>query len=127
MSVGLLLLGAMWSLEAAAASRIGYGLIWWVIYAVLLRSLIQLSWRALFDIYLRSLAVAIAAVAPLLIAYATVATPEAIPVLLLAGSVAAGALCWLGALFLVRHPARLEIAGFVEVLANGLPARLRAA
>lgn len=126
-SVGLLLLGAMWSLEAAAASRIGYGLIWWVIYAVLLRSLIQLSWRALFDIYLRSLAVAIAAVAPLLIAYATVATPEAIPVLLLAGSVAAGALCWLGALFLVRHPARLEIAGFVEVLANGLPARLRAA
>jgi O-antigen/teichoic acid export membrane protein len=121
MSIGLLVLGALWSLEAAAASRIAYGFGWWFIYAWLLRALIGLEWRALFDIYARSMVVSVAAVAPLLLIYASVAGPADLSFLWLIASVGAGAFCWLGALFLVRHPIRDEIGGFVSLL---IPARL---
>lgn len=120
LSIGLLVLGALWSLEAAAASRIAYGFGWWFLYAWLFRGLIGLSWRALFDVYLRGLAVSLAAVAPLLAVYASVAGPAEIGFLWLAGAAAAGALCWLGAFYLVRHPAREEIAGFTDALLAGL-------
>lgn len=126
-SIGLLLLGAWWSLEAAAASRIGYGLLWWLIYAWLFRRLIALSWGALFDIYWRSLAVAVAAVAPLLLVYAAGISPAAMPLLLLMASALAGGLCSLATLFLVRHPARLEIAGFAELLPQRLLWRVKQA
>jgi hypothetical protein len=119
-SIGLLLLGAYWSLEAAAASRIAYGLAWWFIYAWLLRDLIGLKWLALLDVYARSLAVSAAAVAPVTLAYVLVAPPESLPVTWLIASVAAGALAWFGALFVVRHPVREEIGAFIAHL---IPAR----
>ena len=120
MSIGLLVVGAMWSLEAAAASRVAYGFGWWFIYAWLLRELIGLKWRALLDIYLRSLAVSLAAVAPIVVTYALIAAPDALPATWLFGSVFAGGLCWLAALFLVRHPVRDELSGFLTHL---LPVR----
>ena len=120
-SIGLLVLGALWSLEAAAASRIAYGFAWWFIYAWLLRDLIGLKWLALLDVYLRSLAVSAAAVAPVLLAYVFVAPPQSLPIMWLFGSVATGALAWFGALFVVRHPVREEIGAFAAHL---IPARL---
>jgi O-antigen/teichoic acid export membrane protein len=124
-SVSLLLVAALWSLEAAAASRIVYGLIWWAMYTAFLRDLIGLRLLALLDIYWRSLAVSVAAVAPLLAVYALVAGPGEISFLWLAAAAATGSLAWLGALFLVRHPARHEVAGFAEILLKGLPPRGR--
>jgi O-antigen/teichoic acid export membrane protein len=122
-SILLLVVAGLWSLEAAAASRIVYGFVWWATYAWMLRALIRLSWRELFAVYARSLAVSLAAVTPLLLVYAAVAGPAEIPFLWLLAAAAAGGLAWLGALFLVRHPARHEVSGFAEVLLKGLPAR----
>ncbi len=122
-SIGLLVVAGLHSLEAAAASRIVYGLIWWLIYALLLRDLVALRWRDLFDIYGRSLVVAAAAAAPLFAVYMWVAGPEEIDFLWLLGAALAGALAWLAALFLIRHPSRLEVVGFAEVLLKGLPLR----
>lgn len=122
-SIALLVIAGMWGLEAAAASRIVYGVVWWVVYALMLRSMLDFSWRALIDVYARSLVVSLAAVAPLLAVYAWVAGPEAIGFLWLGAAAAAGGLAWLGALFLVRHPARLEVAGFAELLLKGVPIR----
>lgn len=122
-SILLLVVAGLWSLEAAAASRIVYGAIWWAIYAWMLRALVGLRWRDLADVYLRSLAVSLAAVAPLLLVYQFVAGPADIPLLWLTFAAAAGALAWLGALYLVRHPARHEVSGFVELLLKGVPLR----
>jgi O-antigen/teichoic acid export membrane protein len=115
-SIILLVVAGLWSLEAAAASRIAYGLVWWAVYALMLRALIQIRWRDLLGVYARSLIVSLAAVAPLLAVYALVAGPAEISPLWLLAATAAGGLAWLAALFLVRHPARLEVAGFAEVL-----------
>lgn len=121
-SVLCLLVGALWSLEAAAASRIAYTAVWWVIYAGLLNRLIGLKWRALLDIYWRSLAAALAAVAPFL-AVAAGFGSTMVPLGWLLASVPAGALCWLGALFSAQHPARHEVSAFAKVLIGRLPGR----
>lgn len=122
-SIALLVAAGLWSLEAAAASRIVYGLVWWVTYAWMLRALIGLSWRDLLDVYLRGLIVSLATVAPLLLVYRFVAGPEAISFLWLAASALAGGLAWLAALFLVRHPARNEVSGFLTFILRGIPLR----
>jgi O-antigen/teichoic acid export membrane protein len=122
-SILLLVVAGMWSLEAAAASRIVYGLVWWLCYAWMLHGLVGLRWRDLFDVYARGLLVSAATVAPLLLVYRWVAGPEEIGFLWLAATAAAGGLCWLAALFLVRHPARHEVGAFAEILLKGVPLR----
>jgi O-antigen/teichoic acid export membrane protein len=122
-SILLLVIAGLWSLEAAAASRIVYGLVWWVSYAWMLRKLIGLRWRDLLDVYARSAVATAATVAPLLLVYELVAEPGAISFWWLALAAVTGSLCWLGALFVVRHPARHEVSGFVELLLQGRPLR----
>jgi O-antigen/teichoic acid export membrane protein len=122
-SIVLLVIAGMWSLEAAAASRIVYGVFWWLIYAWMVRGLVKLRWRDLLDVYARSLVATLATVAPLLLVYEFVAGPATIPFLWLAAAALAGCLCWLGALFLVRHPARHEVSGFAELLLKATPLR----
>jgi O-antigen/teichoic acid export membrane protein len=122
-SILLLVIAGLWSLEAAAASRIVYGIVWWVSYAWMLRVLIGLRWRDLLDVYARSAVATLATVAPLLLVYEFVAQPGALSFWWLALAAVAGSLCWLGALFVVRHPARHEISGFVELLLQGRPLR----
>ena len=46
-SIGLLLLGAMAGLETAAASRIAYGAIWFLLYVGLIRRLTGFAWRGM--------------------------------------------------------------------------------
>jgi hypothetical protein len=89
----------------------------------MLRKLIGLRWRDLVDIYARSAVATAATVAPLLLVYELVAEPGAISFWWLALAAATGSLCWLGALFMVRHPARHEVSGFVELLLQGRPLR----
>lgn len=102
-SIGLLTLAAWSGLEWAAASRLGYGIIWFAIYAALVRRLVGFEWRQLIDVYLRSGTGTVAAVAPLLIAYQWIA-PAAMTFGELALLSAGGFACWAVALVAVRHP-----------------------
>ncbi|HEX8444045.1 MAG TPA: oligosaccharide flippase family protein [Allosphingosinicella sp.] len=119
-SITMLMLGAAYGLEWAAASRIGYGLLWFGIYARLIQGLAGFRWRSMLLVYLQSAAVSIAAVVPLLLVY-TRTEPETLGFVPLSASAAAGALCWLACLFLVRHPARHEVIGFAETAWQLLP------
>ncbi len=119
-AVTLLIIGAWWSLEAAAVSRLCYGLVWYVIYAPFLSRLIGFDWRAMITIYLKSAAVSIAAIVPFLLAYSFWVTPSALgllPLLMLSG---AGVLCWAAAMMVVRHPATDEIFGLLQTVAPRL-------
>jgi O-antigen/teichoic acid export membrane protein len=122
-SVGLLVLASLWSLEAAALSRIAYGLLWFGIYGGLMRQLTGFRWRDMADIYARSAAATAATVAPLLLLYLWV-PPAEINLPTLAAAAALGGLAWLAALYLVRHPFRHELAGMIGT-ARGALAPLR--
>jgi O-antigen/teichoic acid export membrane protein len=111
-SVILLVAAAMVSIEWAAASRIGYGFVWYAVYAGFMRRLIGFDWGAMATIYLQSLACTLATVAPLLLAYRFVTTQQTIALPMLAAMALGGCLCWAAMLFVVRHPARLE---FIEM------------
>jgi O-antigen/teichoic acid export membrane protein len=108
-SVSLLMLGAAVSLEMAAASRIAYALVWFAIYLQFGCSLIDLAPARLLPIYARSLAATLAAIAP--IGLAALLWPGFATCGLAAmGALAlAGGLCWLAALWLLRHPLRDEL------------------
>jgi O-antigen/teichoic acid export membrane protein len=125
-SLAMLVLGAAYGLEWAAASRIGYGLLWLAVYARLMRGLAGFRWRDLLPLYLKSGAASLATAAPLLILFEFV-TPAQVGFLMLASAAAAGAICWIGCLFLVRHPARHEVIGFLETAWSALPRRARSA
>lgn len=96
--------------EAAAASRIVYGLIWVGIYGVFLGRLMHFRFRSLLHIYWRSAVAAYGAGIPLIIAqnWLGMGAADIGWGLLIALSVA-GIPCWLACLFLVRHPATIEI------------------
>ena len=115
-SVSFLLVAARWGLEAAAMSRIAYGMVWTLIYGRFLHQLIGFSWSGMLSVYLRSALVTAATVAPLLAAYAWWRTPATLGFTGLLGCAAAGALCWIAALFAVRHPGRSEIIAMLTSL-----------
>jgi O-antigen/teichoic acid export membrane protein len=104
-SMGTLAIGASIGLEAAAMSRIAYGLIWLVIYGRFMQRLVGFAWRRMADIYARSALVAAATAAPsaaLAYGWRTPATLGWDGLLL---SVSASLLAWTLALLLTRHPA----------------------
>lgn len=112
-SIVLLALGAAVSLEWAAASRVGYGLVWFAIYAGFLKSVIGFGWRGMLAGYARSALAALASIAPLAAMFVFWRGPEAItlPGLLL-GTVL-GIACWALTLMAVRHPLHTEITGLL--------------
>lgn len=124
-SIGLLFVAATWSLELAAASRLGYALIWFGIYAAFMRSLIGFSWREMLRLYGKSLAATAATVAPLLMLY-FVRPPQEVGFLELSACALAGIGCWLAAIFLLRHPVRDELAAMLQTLRSSLPPPARA-
>ncbi|MEK9210514.1 oligosaccharide flippase family protein [Sphingomonas sp. 2378] len=112
-SIGLLVLGAWISLEWAAASRILYGLAWFLLYAGLMKPLTGFRWRGMLIVYAQSLVGTLATVAPLLAVYRWVAPPEAVGMGLLSLSAVAGVLAWIAVVYVLRHPIRLEINAIV--------------
>ena len=121
-SIGLLVAAALWSLEWAAASRIGYGILWFAIYAAFLRGLINFRWRVMAAIYAKSLALAAATAAPLIVIY-RLCDPATIDLPVLTAAALAGGAAWLATLFLVRHPARDELIGLLQTFTGGLASR----
>lgn len=117
LSLVLLALGAWWGgIEGAAASRLVYAVLWLALYARFIHGLVRCDLRKLFSIYLRSALATIAAIAPLLLTYALWLGPRDIGAAALFGATLTGAMCWLCALALLRHPALTEILGMIEML-----------
>lgn len=114
-----LTLACLVGVEAAAASRTVYGAIWVAIYGVFLARLMHFRFRDLINIYWRSAVAAYGAGIPLIIAqdWMGMGAGDIGWGLLIALS-AAGIPCWVACLFLVRHPATIEI--------RAIAARLRA-
>ncbi|WP_374410391.1 oligosaccharide flippase family protein [Novosphingobium colocasiae] len=124
-SVITLCIGAAISVEAAAASRLAYGLGWVCLYAGWMHGLVGFSWRAMLKIYASSTAVAVLTVLPALYAVTFWRSPATLGFtgLMIAG--AASGLVWLVAVPLVRHPARADLAGMAAHILAPLRARLR--
>lgn len=123
-SIGTLIVGASIGLEAAAMSRIAYGLIWIMIYIRFMHSLVGFRWGRLIDIYARSAIVAAATAAPSLALYHYWRTPETLGWDGLLVAVAASLATWALALVLTRHPAIGDLVGMVR---HALAAVLRKA
>jgi O-antigen/teichoic acid export membrane protein len=122
-SIILLFIGTAISLEMAAASRIGYGLIWLFIYARFIHHLVQFDWRALLRVYCLSLIGTVAAITPLLLAYLFWVPASQMNLIELALFSGFGVLCWLGTLFAIRHPGADEIKGIAMVVIAPLISR----
>ncbi|WP_342658169.1 oligosaccharide flippase family protein [Sphingomonas sp. NY01] len=121
-SVGLLLLGALWGLEWAAVSRLGYGIAWFAIYVGLMQTLTGFRWRAMLVIYAQSLIATIATIAPLLAAYRWFVAPAAMHFGQLALCALLGCAGWGVAIFAVRHPVRHEVLAVAQGVLSRLPA-----
>jgi O-antigen/teichoic acid export membrane protein len=122
-SVLLLAVAAPFGLIWVAVSRFAHGLVFIALYAPLMKEMLGLSWRALAVIYLRSLAVTAAAVAPVLISYEVWhPAAEAGPLQMLTTS-ALGAFFWLIALRIAGHPLFGEITGLLGEIIAGLRQR----
>ncbi len=122
-SVLLLAIAAPFGLIWVAISRFAHGLVFVAIYAPLQRELLKLRWRDLAVIYLRSIMVTAAAVAPALLSYevwSPAAEAGAVQMLATAG---AGVLCWLVALRLAGHTLFGEITGLLGEIIQSLRQR----
>ncbi|KUR73085.1 hypothetical protein AQZ52_07845 [Novosphingobium fuchskuhlense] len=122
-SVLLLALAAPFGLIWVAISRFGHGLVFMVIYAPFMQDMLGFRWRDLATIYLRSLIVTAAAVAPALIGYRLLAPPAEAGALQMLGSAGMGALLWFAALRLAGHPLFAEILGLLGEIVDSLRQR----
>lgn len=104
LTVSLLAIFCLWGVEAAALSRIATGVLWFAIYGALLGRLLHLPWGQVAGTYGKSAVCALAAGVPLAAAQWFGWFGPTMGFAPLLGLVAAGVLCWLAALPLVRHP-----------------------
>lgn len=110
----LLAVGAWFSLEAAAASRLAYGLAWLLIHAPFLQSVVGFRWSALLRVWAQSALVTGLAVLPVWLSYlwiAPAAEASFVQVVIAAG---AGIALWLVGLRQIRHPAYAEVHHFAD-------------
>lgn len=113
-SMGTLIIGASIGLEAAAISRLAYGLIWVAIYGRFMHELAGFRWSRVLDIYARSAFVALATAAPALAIYRYWRPPEALGWDGLLTAVLTGLAAWVLALLLTRHPALGDLIGMLR-------------
>jgi len=111
-SVALLVVGAWFSLEAAAASRVAHGLVWLAIFAPFLAQTIQFNWNAMIRIWLQSALATGLAVLPVWLSYIYWAPAEQASIGQLLVAVLAGMVLWLICLRQTHHRAYSEIHGY---------------
>ena len=111
-SIVLLVIGAWFSLEAAAASRVAYGLAFVAIHAPFLQRTVGFAWSAMIRIWLQSLLVTGLAVLPVWLSYLYWAPSSEASFGQLLVAVCTGIGLWLIGLRQIRHPAYGEIHGY---------------
>jgi O-antigen/teichoic acid export membrane protein len=126
-SVLLLALAAPFGILWVAISRLAHGVVWVALYAGLMREMLGFSWKALFAIYLRSAGVTVAALLPTGLFYLIWNGPAQAGFLQMLCSAGLGALCWLAALRLLRHPAYQEVLALGGPLVQRIPGLRRLA
>lgn len=109
----MFLAGAMVSLTAAAAARIGDALLAVLLYRPHLNRMTQTSFRDFLPIYMRSAAVTLAATLPAGAVMAAYQGSERTPLAYLLVGVAVGGVAWSIALKLLGHPLASEAARLV--------------
>lgn len=125
LSVLTLAAGASIGVGAAAASRLVYGLGWFCLYAFWLQRLVGFRWRAALRVYGASLCVAVLTILPALGATMAWRTPATLGFLDLCLTGALSGIAWLGAIIVMRHPARDDLAGMAAHVLDPLRRRLR--
>lgn len=125
LSVTTLAVGAAIGVEAAAASRLLYGVCWFGLYALWLKSLIGFSWRAMLRVYAASLGVALVTILPALYAITIWHTTTTLGFGSLVITTGASGLAWLCGIFLVRHPARTDLIAMALHVINPLRKRFK--
>ncbi len=120
-SLLLLALAAPFGLLWVAISRLAHGLVWIVLYAPLMRAMLNFSWRSLIAIWLRSGGATLAALLPTALLYVLWDGPAQAGFLQLLCSAGLGALCWLASLRLLRHPALDEITALAAPILHRIP------
>ncbi len=113
-SVAFLAVGAFYSLEAAAASRVFYGLAWLAIHAPFLHSVVHFRWSTLARVWLQSAIVTGMAVLPVWLSYVWVAPAAEATFLQVFAAAMVGVMLWLVTLRQIRHPAYEEIHHFAS-------------
>lgn len=111
LSVITLIVGALISIEIAAASRIAYGAGWFVLYIFWIQRMVGFSWPAMLRIYVSSAVAALLTALPAIWAVTMWRTPGTLG---FTGMLAAGLVAgftWCAAIFLLRHPARDDLVG----------------
>ncbi|MFC0590372.1 oligosaccharide flippase family protein [Novosphingobium aquiterrae] len=109
LTVLILGLACLYGVEAAAMSRLATGALWFAIYITFQKKLLAIPAQRIVMVYLRSGLCAVAAGFPLFTALQTGLYRAEMGLLPLVGLAGVGALFWLGALVLVRHPAWDEV------------------
>lgn len=126
LSVGTLIAGAAIGVEAAAASRIVYGLGWFCIYAGWMHRLVGFRWRAVLRTYATSAGVALITALPALWAVTFWRTPATLGFFELMASGLLGGVAWVLAIIVLRHPARADLGGMALHLIRPIMSRIRA-
>lgn len=125
LSVGTLAAGAAVGVEAAAASRLVYGFGWFCLYAIWLQRLVGFRWSATLRIYAASTFVAVVTIAPALFAVAVWRSPATLGFFDLVATGIASGLAWIGAIWLLRHPARDDLFGMAAHVLKPIRTRLK--
>ncbi|MCP5403536.1 MAG: lipopolysaccharide biosynthesis protein [Novosphingobium sp.] len=112
-SVLLLAVGAYFSLEAAAASRFAYSIVWIFIYIGFLHTLVGFRWGGLLANYAKSGLATIAAIAPTVAIYAFWQGPSELGFAEMLAGTLAGIFAWLVTLWLTDHPLFREFTGLI--------------
>ncbi|MET1754474.1 oligosaccharide flippase family protein [Novosphingobium sp. RD2P27] len=125
LAVATLAAGAALGLEAAAASRIAWGLGWFAIYAGWMKRIVGFHWPTMIRIYLRSAGLAGITALPALFAISVWKTPATLGFGGLVVASASSGIAWLLAVFALRHPARDDLVSMASHALEPLLHRFR--
>lgn len=127
LSLGTLIVGSLYGIEAAAASRLAYVAGWFLLYAGWMHRLVGFRWSTMLAIYARSALVTMMTVLP---AWWAINGWRSGATLGFDGLVITGIACgiaWIGGLVLLRHPARAEVEAMAVHALTPLLRRIRPA
>lgn len=125
-SIITLIIASQYSIIWAAASRIAYGMIWYLIYAPFLHDIVRFRWTKVGVIYAKSAALTLIANIPLVATHYYMGGVTQASFLTLIPAIILGCMLWLFGMVAFRHPALREFIAIAEKLPVPGLARLTA-